>query len=107
MTEFAHGQLWWADFAGDKIRPAMILTRSWVAPRLNRLLVAPVTSRRRNIPAEVLLGAAEGVSTGSVANFDNVQLLEVERLLSQMGSVEPTRWPEVCAAVAHVIACDR
>ena len=69
MIEVGHGQVWWADLTGDKVRPVVVLTRSWIAPRLSRVLVAPVTSREREIPSEVRLGSDDGVMDGSVANL--------------------------------------
>jgi mRNA interferase MazF len=99
-----HGQVWWADL-GDKVRPVVVLTRARVAPRLRRVVVAPVTSTVRGLATEVGLGPAEGVKHGSVANLDNVQLVPVDRLLRQSGAVDPQRWPEVCWAMARVLAC--
>lgn len=103
MKGLGHGQVWWADL--DKIRPVLILTRSRVAPRLHRVLVAPITTTERGIATEVALGAGEGVQDRCVANLDNVQLLPVGRLLRRAGAVDATRWPEVCAAMAAVLAC--
>lgn len=103
MKALAHGQIWWADL--DKIRPVMILTRARVADRLVRVLVAPVTTTVRDIATEVPLGPAEGMKAGSVANLDNLQLVAVEHLLRRAGSVPDRRWPEVCAAMAAVMAC--
>ena len=103
MRGLGHGQVWWADL--DKIRPVVILTRSAVADRLHRVLVAPVTTVVRDIPVEVALGTDEGVVEGSVANLDNVQLLPVGLLLQQAGAVDRMRWPEICQAMAHTIGC--
>lgn len=103
MRGLGHGQVWWADL--DKVRPVVILTRRSVAGRLHRVLVAPVTTTVRGIVAEVPLGAAEGVADGSVANLDNVELLPVGHLLRQAGVVSRGRWPEVCAAMSHVMGC--
>ncbi len=105
MTEVGHGQLWWADLEGDKIRPVLVLTRSWIAPKLTRVLVAPITTTVRDIPCEVTLDAINGVPKHCVANLDNIGLIESERLLEHIGSMPANRWPEVCAAMAHVIAC--
>ncbi len=105
MTELGHGQLWWADLDGDKIRPILVLTRSWVAPRLTRVLIAPITTTVRDIPCEVAVDGAEGVAVPSVVNLDNTQLVDTDRLLTRIGSMAPRRWPEVCAAMTHVIGC--
>jgi mRNA interferase MazF len=106
VTEgLSHGQVWWADLPGDKVRPVVVLTRAAVAPVLSRVLAAPVTSTVRGLRSEVALGPDEGVVRGSVANLDNAQLVEVGRLLRQAGRVSAARWPEVCQAMAWAIAC--
>jgi mRNA interferase MazF len=103
VNGLAHGQVWWADL--DKVRPVVVLTRARVAPRLTRVLVAPVTTTVRGIATEVAVGAAEGVAEGSVANLDNVQLVPVDRLLRQAGAVPADRWGEFCTAMQRVLAC--
>jgi mRNA interferase MazF len=103
VNDLGHGQVWWADL--DKIRPVVVITRARVAPRLHRVLVAPVTSTVRGIVTEVALGSAEGVQAGSVANLDNIQLIPVELLLREAGRVPRTRWPEFCSAMASMMAC--
>jgi mRNA interferase MazF len=103
VKELGHGQVWWADL--DKVRPVVVLTRARVAPRLHRVVVAPITSTVRGISTEVALGANEGVADGSVANLDNLQLVATDRLLRQAGRVSPSRWSEFCTAMHNVMAC--
>lgn len=103
MRGLAHGQVWWADL--DKIRPVVVLTRGRVAERLQRVLVAPITTTVRGLATEVTLGEAEGVTPGCVANLDNVQLVPVGLLLRRAGRVNTSRWPEFCTAMAKVMAC--
>lgn len=105
MTGLGHGQVWWADL--EKVRPVVVLTRARVAPRLRRVVIAPVTSTVRGIATEVSLGRREGVADGSVANLDNVQLVSVDRLLHQAGLLAPERWSEFCQAMGEVMACGR
>jgi mRNA interferase MazF len=105
IPTLAHGQIWWADLAGEKIRPVVVLTRRRVAGRLHRVVVAPITSTVRDIPTEVPLGRREGVQEGSVANLDNIQLLEVDALLGRIGSVASGRWQEFCEALSFSISC--
>lgn len=102
MRGLAHGQVWWADL--DKVRPVVVLTRGRVAERLQRVVVAPITTTVRGLATEVALGEPEGV-TPSVANLDNVQLVPVVLLLRRAGRVSASRWPEFCAAMAKVMAC--
>jgi len=102
VNGLGHGQVWWADL--DKIRPVVVLTRARVAPRLHRVLVAPVTTTVRGIATEVPLGVAEGVREGSVANLDNAQLVPVAYLLRLAGCVSVETWPRFCAAMGAVMA---
>ncbi len=103
MKGVGHGQVWWADL--DRVRPVVVLTRSRVAPLLPRLLVAPVTTTVRGLTTEVAIGSDEGVRDGSVVSFENAQLLSVGALLAPAGQVSAARWPEVCSAMASVMAC--
>src|SRR5437867_1398588 len=65
MERLGHAQVWWADL--DKVRPVVVVTRSPVAPRLRRVLVAPITTVVRGLPTEVPLGPEEGVRAGAGA----------------------------------------
>ena len=103
MRGLRHAQVWWADL--DTVRPVVILTRARIAPRLSRVLVAPVTTTVRGIPTEVVMGDDEGVRPGSVANLDNVHLLSVDRLVARAGAVPPERWHEFCTAMQKVMHC--
>jgi mRNA interferase MazF len=102
---FGHGEIWWAEIPGDKIRPVVILTRSRIAARLHAVVVAPVTSVARGLPTEVPLGPTEGIRDGSVANLDNVTLLHRSALGRKCGSVDRTRWPEFCRAMHKMMGC--
>jgi mRNA interferase MazF len=101
VNELGKGQIWWADL--DKIRPVLVLTRATVEPMLTRVVVAPITTVARDIPTEVELGPNEGVAVGSVANFDNLQLVPVRALLERAGQVKPGRWIECCEAATHMM----
>jgi mRNA interferase MazF len=103
--QIADGQIWWADVPNEKIRPVVILTRRHVASLLRRVLVAPITTTVRGISTEVHVGENEGLRDGSVVNFDNAYLLDVDLLLEQIGVVEPERWPEFCRAMSNVLGC--
>lgn len=105
MIELGHGQIWWVDLPGEKVRPVVVLTRRSVAPLLRQVLVAPVTSTIRNIATEVRLGTDEGLSEPCVANLDNTQLVPTDRFLEQAGEIADERWPEFCAAMDRVMSC--
>ena len=78
------GDVWFADVPGDKRRPVVVLTRSSVLPRLTTILVAPVTTRVREIPTELLLGPDQGLARRCVANFDNILPLPKDVLVQRV-----------------------
>jgi mRNA interferase MazF len=68
------GEVRWYRFdAPDKRRPVVILTRDSVLAYLDEVTVAPVTTTVRDIPSEVLLGPAEGLSQDCAVNCDHLQ----------------------------------
>ncbi len=99
------GDVWFAEVPGDKPRPVVVLTRSSILPRLNTILVAPVTSRARDIPTEVPLGPAHGLPRQCVANFDNILPLPKDRLVQRVGRLDAWDLQRVCTAARFAIQC--
>jgi len=99
------GDVWFAEVPGDKRRPVVVLTRSSVLPRLATILVAPVTTRVREIPTEVPLGPAQGLPRQCVANFDNILPLSKDVLVERVGRLATSDLRRVCAAARFAIQC--
>lgn len=99
------GEVWIADVPGDKRRPVVILTRDSVLPRLTTILVAPVTTRARDIPTEVPLGQAQGLPKPCVANFDNITPLPKQKLVKKVGRLGVDELRRACAAARFAIQC--
>lgn len=99
------GDIWFAEVPGDKRRPVVVLTRNSVLPRLTTILVAPVTSRVRNIPTEVPLGPAHGLPLQCVANFDNILPLPKHTLVQRVGRLDTLDLRRVCGAARFAIQC--
>jgi mRNA interferase MazF len=99
------GDVWFAQVPGDKRRPVVVLTRNSVLPRLTTVLVAPVTSRVRDIPTEVPLGPAQGLPHQCVANFDNILPLPKDVLVQRVGRLDASDLRRVCAAARFAIQC--
>jgi mRNA interferase MazF len=97
------GEVWLAQL--DKRRPVVVLTRDPMGTFLHRVIVAPVTSTQRGLSTEVLLGPDEGVRPGSVANLDNVQLVEKTRLLRRVGKAKPATMSTLCRALRQAVDC--
>lgn len=68
------GEIRWYTFKHpDKKRPVLILTRNSALEFLGEVTVAPITSTIRNIPTEVLLTTADGMSKDCAVNLDHLQ----------------------------------
>ena len=88
------GEVWWAELpkpAGR--RPVILLSRDESYQVRNLVTIAPVTTRVRNLPVEVSLGRAEGLSRACVANLDTVTTLPKKSLSARVSmlSVEKIR----------------
>lgn len=99
------GDIWWADIPGDKVRPVLVLTRQRFTSRLSSLLVAPVTTRVRDIPTEVALGPDDGLPRPCAANFDNVFTLQRARFRSLAGRLDAGKSAAVCRAYRFAAGC--
>jgi len=67
------GEIWWADLpppAGP--RPVLLLSREEAYRVRTLVIVAPVTTRIREIPAEVALGREDGLPKSCVVNLDTI-----------------------------------
>lgn len=78
------GDVWWVE-AEHKRRPVLVVSRTEAAGRLNRLIVAPVTTTVRGIPTEIALGRAEGLPRDCAASFDNLTPQRANLLTSRVG----------------------
>jgi mRNA interferase MazF len=71
----------------DKARPVLVLTRELVRPHLSTVTVAPITTTIRGLSTEVLLDAANGLASASVASCDNVTTIPKAALGEQIGTL--------------------
>ncbi len=82
------GEIRWYRFKPpDKRRPVLVLTRPSALEFLNDVTVAPVTSTIRDIPSEVALDEADGVSHACAVNLDHVQTVGKRSLGSLITSL--------------------
>ena len=88
----------------DKVRPAVVLTREIVRPRLRNLTVAPITSTVRGLSTEVPVGPANGLDRDSVISCDNVTTVPAAALQRTIGYLLPDQ--ERALACALVLAFD-
>lgn len=107
MTPAARrGDVWFADVAGDKRRPVLVLSREPMGRLLHSVICAPVSSTIRGLTTEVALGAEAGLVHDSVANFDNLFLLSRSRLIRRLGRASAASMDDACTAAAAALGCD-
>lgn len=103
--EVTNGDICWVAEPNQKARPCVVLTRDESIEHLRNVLVAPVTTRIRGLPTEVLLGRSEGLRQPCAANMQGVLTVPKSMLRDRLGTVAVHRWHEVCDAMAIVIGC--
>ncbi len=98
------GEVWLASL--DKVRPVVVLTRDPLGAVLRSVIVAPATSTVRGLETEVALGHDDDVRRPSVANLDNVQLIDRSRLDRRVGRVRPATMRAIRAAISVAVGCN-
>jgi mRNA interferase MazF len=99
------GEVWLANL--DKVRPIVVLTRDPLGAVLNAVIAAPVTSTIRGLSTEVRVGPEHGMLHDSVANLDNVQLVDRMQLIRRVGRVGPATLAAICEALSIAVGCQR
>lgn len=99
------GDVWWSEDPVLGRRPVLVLARDSVLGVLKRPLVAPLTTRARNIPTEVKLDDDDGMPRPCVVSLDNVQPFPVSLLVERIARLSAERMAEVCTAVRFALDC--
>jgi mRNA-degrading endonuclease toxin of MazEF toxin-antitoxin module len=89
-----------------KVRPGVVMTRQAVAGLLRSVLVAPLTTRHRDIPSEVSLGPEHGLDRSCVANLDNLALVDVDLLGAVITELDASTMSALCAALGAAVGCE-
>jgi mRNA interferase MazF len=90
----------------DKVRPALVLTRSEVHQARTSVTVAAITSTRRGLSVELPVGPANGLDRESVVNLDATYTIAVDELGPQIGTLFQDQEPALAAAVFHAFGLD-
>lgn len=99
------GEVWWGEAPDEKGRPFLVVSRDGANRVMQRVLVAPVTTRMRGVPSELGLGPDEGLPRESVASFDNVRPFPKSMLVRRLGALGPTRRTDLCSVAAATLDC--
>ncbi|MBI1897818.1 MAG: type II toxin-antitoxin system PemK/MazF family toxin [Acidobacteria bacterium] len=90
----------------DKRQPVLILTRDSALGHLSTATVAPITSRVRDVPSEVILDVDDGMKDRCAINLHNAVTVSQERLGRRVASLSEDRMREVCAALRFSLGCN-
>ena len=98
------GDVRWYRFARpDKQRPVVVLTRDAALEFLAEVTVAPVTSRIRDIPTEVVLTSDDGLPRTCAANLDHVQTVSRTRVGSLITMLRAGRMRQIADALRFAL----
>lgn len=108
MTDVpARGEVWWCELPDIGRRPVVVLSRDAAIPRLRRALIAPCTTRIRDLPSEVALIAGDDpVPLDSAVNLDSVESVSVVSLTERLGRLSDGRMRQICQALAVAVDCE-
>ncbi len=82
------------------------MTRDSAIPYMNEITVAPITSRIRGTPSEVLMGSADGMPEECAVNFDHVHTIPKKDIGPFITHLSPRRMLETRAALLFALGFD-
>ena len=100
------GDLYWGVTTAAGERPYLVLTRTAAIPVLDRITVAPCTTRIRGIPTELPVGAEEGLDHESVAQLDSILPVHKSSLHRRLGAIGPAAHSDLCHRLAIAFGCE-
>ena len=101
------GEIWWAELdppAGR--RPVILLSRNEAYSVRSLVIVAPVTTRIRHIPSEVILRTDDGMPQGCVVNLDTITTIPKDCLRSRLVTLNAKKLKEVEAAIHFTLGLE-
>ena len=94
------GDVWWATLPSPfGRRPVVLLSRDDAYLVRDLIIVAPVTTRIRSIPAEVPLGPEDGLPRVSVANLDAMYTVSKSQLQERITGLNKEKLEAVETAI--------
>lgn len=98
------GEVRWYKFRQpDKKRPVVILTRDSALEFLGEVTIAPVTTRIREIPAEVALSPEDGMPRACAVNLDHVQTVSRGKVGALITTLSERRLKEIRQALLFAL----
>ena len=88
-------------------RPVVLLSRDEAYTKRLSATIAPITTRKRSIPAEVPVGRDEGLPRPSVINVDDISTIPLASLDRLLGEISSKKMREVEEAIRFVLDLPR
>ena len=102
------GEIWWADLDPPSgRRPVLLLSRDEAYRVRELVIIAPVTTRVRGIPTEVLLDKKDGLPKACVANLDVLATIPKTKLTRRIASLNAVKRSAVDEAVAFALGLSK
>jgi len=101
------GEIWWAELeppAGR--RPVVLLSRDDAYSVRSLVIVAPVTTRIRNIAAELPLSAEDGMPQDCVVNLDVITTIPKDCLRGRIALLSPKKLKEAEGAMRFALGLE-
>jgi len=101
------GEIWWAELdppAGR--RPVILLSRNEAYSVRSLVIMAPVTTRIRHIPSEVILRTDDGMPQDCVVNLDTITTIPKDCLRSRLVTLNAKKLKEVEAAIHFTLGLE-
>lgn len=101
------GDIWWAELPPPTgRRPVVLLSRDEAYAIRALVTVAPVTTRIRQIPAEVPLGPEDGLPQPCVVNLDTILTIAKASLLEHLATLSAEKLEAVERAIRFALAME-
>jgi mRNA interferase MazF len=101
----SRGGVYWLELEVEGRRPVCVLTRNEAIGSLRNVVVALITTRRRNLQSEVAVGPDDGLPRECVISLDNVRTVPQGLLVEPITVLSAARFAEVCGALNSASGC--
>ena len=99
------GEVWWAELPPPiGHRPVVLLSRNEAYRVRELVIVAPVTTTTRHIPAEVPLSVKDGLPKSCVVNLDTLMTIRKAKLTKHLASLRPEKLDAINEALKFSLA---
>ena len=101
-------EVWWATLpAPIGHRPVLLLSLDEAYHVRDLVIVSPVTTRVRNIPAEVPLGPEDGLPRPSIVNLDTIDTIPKVALQERITALSPEKVQAVNIALRFALGLEQ